>query len=81
MLDTHAFKSNRVDLKHFVGPSGPSRPNIIVKSDAAKEMIGTVKELGWHSEPSLANRWLHNASHERRIQTLKSVIRASMLQS
>ena len=40
-----------------------------------------VEELGWHPEPSLANRWPHNTVHERWTGTCKSVITASMLQS
>ena len=66
-------------LKDFVGPRVAKwSPNIIVKSDAATSITGAVEELGWFSEPSLANRWPHNAIHERWIRTLKSVIRASM---
>ena len=78
---SRSLDHNRVDLKHFVGRVSGSSPEILVKSDAAKEITGAVTQLGWHPEPCLANKWPHNASHERWIQTLKSVIRASMLQS
>ena len=53
----------------------------MVKSDAAKEITGAVTDLGWLSEPSLQNRFLHNSCHERWIGTLKSGIRAAVLQS
>ena len=73
---------NYSDLKHFTGPAiQRSRPEIVVKSDAAGEIVGAVRDLGWHPEPSLANKWPHNAVHERWISTVKSVTRAAMLQS
>jgi len=53
----------------------------MVRSDAALEITSAVQELGWHPEPSLAKKWPHNAVHERWIGTLKSVIRANMMQS
>ena len=75
---TEAFYKH---LKHFVGASFNTKPNLVVKSDAAKEITNAVSQLGWHSEPSLENRWPHNAAHERWVGTLKSSIRSSMLQS
>ena len=78
---TRSLESNRQDLKQFAGRIGSTRPNIICKSDAAKEITGAVSSLGWLIEPSLQNRFPHNAAHERWIGTLKSVIRASILQS
>ena len=60
-------------LKFFVGPSWKSSPQIMVKSDADKAITGAVQQLGWHPEPSLANRFPHNPRHERWHQTLKSV--------
>ena len=71
---------NYKHLKFFVGLAG-HRPDVMVKSDAAKEITSAVEELGWHPEPSLQNKWPHNATHERWIGTHKSVIRANMLQS
>ena len=73
--------TNRLDLKNFAGRLGTSRPSILVKSDAAKEITNAVESLGWFSEPSLQNRWPHNARHERWLGTLKSVIRAAVLQA
>jgi len=75
------MEQNRLDLKNFVGKVSSTRPNIMVKSDAAKEITSAVSDLGWLSEPSLQNRFPHNSSHERWIGTLKSSIRAAVLQS
>ena len=70
------------DLKGFTGPSIHKKsPHVVVKSDAAPEIMSAVYDLGWHSEPSLANKWPHNTVHERWTGTCKSVIRVSMLQS
>ena len=72
---------NYNDLKHFVGRRGAARPNILIKSDAAREIVGAIADLGWLPEPSLQNRFPHNSVHERWIGTLKSTVRASILQS
>ena len=46
------------DFKTFVGPSIQKKsPHVVVKSDAAPEITGAVYDLGWHPEPSLANKW------------------------
>ena len=68
------------NFKFFVGPRY-SNPQIIVKSDAAKEITSAVEHLGWHSCPSLENTWPHNTVHERHQGKLKGVQRAAMLQS
>ena len=60
---------------------GAHRPQILVKSDAASEITAAVRQLGWLPEPSLQNRFPHNAVLERWIGTLKSTVRAAMLQS
>ena len=76
---TRSQHRNDNDLKAFVGPAVHKETHwIIVKSDSASEIIGAAKELGWFSEPSLANTWPHNTVHERRTGTLKSVCRAAM---
>ena len=70
------------NLKAFVGPTVAKKtPQLIVKSDAAPEITGAVHDLGWFAETSLANKWPHNSAHERCQGTIKSVCRASMLQS
>ena len=68
-------------FKHFGGRLGSTNPNILVKSDVAGEIIKAVESLGWLSETSLANRWPHNAVHERWHGTFKSVLRAAIRQS
>ena len=70
------------DLKGFTGPSIQKRsPHVVVKSDAAPEIMSAVYDLGWHSEPSLPGKWPRNTEHERWGQSVKSVCRANMLQS
>ena len=68
-------------LKFFQGLSGRFRPDIMVKSDHASEITSAVAELGWHPDPSLENRFPHNAEHERWIGIVKSVQRACVSQS
>ena len=75
------LNNNYAALKHFQGAYSLKKPDIVVKSDAAAEITGAVRDLGWHSEPALPGRWPHNAAHERWIGTFKSVVRAAMLQS
>ena len=62
---TRSMESSYKDLRCFVGSTGSTLPNIIVKSDTAGEITGAVEELGWFSEPTLQNRFPHNAVHER----------------
>ena len=47
-----------------------------MKSDAAKELVGAAERLGWLPEPSLPNRWPHNATLERDVRTVKEATRA-----
>ncbi len=53
-------------------------PEVIVKSDAAGEITGAVKQLGWHTEASLENRWPHNATLERWHGIYKSAVCAAV---
>ena len=69
------------NLKFFAGLIWDTSPEIIVKSDAASEIIAAVNDLGWHSIPSLANVWPHNTDHERSHLTVKSIARALMTQA
>ena len=78
---SRSSENNAADLKHFVGRGGGTRPKIVVKSDAADEITKAVRDNGWLPEPSLPNRFPHNAVHERWIQSVKSVVRAAILQS
>ena len=52
-----------------------------MKSDAAPELLKVIDELGWHCETSLADRWPHNASHERFHGVLKEAVRSISVQS
>ena len=79
-MRTRSKDDNYRHLKTFVGTAG-HRPDVMVRSDAASEITLAVEDLGWFSEPSLENKWPHNAVHERWIGTFKSVVRACMLQS
>ena len=51
------------------------------KSDRGRELEAACQQLGWVSEPTLANRWPHNSVLERDIRTLQEVARAVHLQS
>ena len=68
-------------LKHFAGAVGSNSPDVVVKSDAAKEIVNAIKELGWHADTSVANVWPHNTVHERWHLTAKNSTRCSMYQS
>ena len=61
---TRSSDENYSNLKFFAGVL-KHRPEVLVKSDAAKELTGPIRQLGWHPEPSLENRWPHNTRHER----------------
>ena len=67
-------------LKWFVGVRS-NNPNIIVKSDNAGDIVEAVNDLGWHSEPSLADTWPHNTSLERHNGLLKCSMRGALFQS
>ena len=79
-LREHGQEAMYRNFKFFAGLKAKD-PNILVRSDAAREITNAVRELGWHAEPSLENKWPHNAAHERYQGVLKSVTRAGMLQS
>ena len=67
-------------LRFFVG-ARVGNPKIIVRSDAGKEILKAVRDLGWLSEASLENRWPHNHMQERWQATLKSIMRTCAYQS
>ena len=67
-------------LLQFIGKH-VKKPMIMFKSDNAKELEAACQQLGWVSEPTLANRWPHNSVLERDIRTLEEVARAVHLQS
>ena len=72
-------QNNFLNFRKFVGPRNSA--HILVKSDAARELVGAIRELKWHSDASLENRWPHNAAHESFHVVLKRTIRACVCQS
>ena len=55
------------NLKFFAGVV-KHRPEVLVKSDAAKELTGPIRQLGWHPEWCLEKRWPHNDGMEHSSQ-------------
>ena len=51
------------------------------KRDNERELEAACQQLGWVSEPTLANRWPHGSVLERDIWTLEKVAKAVHLQS
>ena len=66
-LAKHDANAIRVSLMHFAGRKASS---YVVRghSDNAGEIIKACDELGWISEPTAANRPVHNPFAERNIQ-------------
>ena len=64
------IENNINALQKFVGPE-ISSSKVILKSDAAQELIGAAERLSWLPEPSVANQWPHNAVLERDVRTVK----------
>ena len=69
------MENNMVGLQRFLGPA-ISASKVVMKSDAAKELVGAAERLGWLPEPSLPNRWPHNATLERDVRLVKEATRA-----
>jgi len=57
-----------VALQNFY-PDQPAG-GAVVKGDNASEAIKALRKLGWRHEPTLENRWPHNAAHQRDTRTL-----------
>ena len=68
-----------LNFRKFVGPRNSAF--ILVKPDAARELVGAIREMKWHSSASLENRWPHNTAHESIRAVLKRTIRACVCQS
>ena len=51
------------------------------KADHARELANACTQLGWVSEPTLANRFLHNSVIVRDTFTIEEVTRALHLQA
>ena len=74
------IENNITALQKFVGPEAGSS-KVILKSDAAQELVGAAERLSWLPEPSVANRWPHNAVLERDVRTVKEATRSVHLQA
>ena len=71
-----------IAYNHFVGGKQEEiKPRVVVKSDNAPALIEAAHNLAWIPELSLANRWPHNAVHERMHRTLLSLCRSHLKQS
>ncbi|CAE7214446.1 unnamed protein product, partial [Symbiodinium sp. KB8] len=67
------------NLLQFVGSAASDLPNVLVKTDCDRSLTAAISQVGWAQEPSLQNRWPHNAQLERHIRTLEETTRASHL--
>ena len=67
--------------KHFAGTRAQKDPTVIVKSDCAPELFSAANHIGWFTDPSLENRFPHNAVMERDIRTFEEITRAVHLAS
>lgn len=66
---------------HFAGTRAQKDPTVIVKSDCAPELLSAANHIGWFTDPSLENRFPHNAVMERDIRTFEEITRAVHLAS
>ena len=73
--------SSLIPTYKFVAGPAVRNPSVVVKSDAEPGIISSIETLRWHPEPSIANRWPHNTTHERWHGSVKSVERSSICQS
>ncbi|CAE7231161.1 unnamed protein product [Symbiodinium sp. CCMP2592] len=70
------------NFRHFIGlRANEMSPTCLIKLDEAGELIVAAEEVGLTPEPSLPNRWPHNALLERDIREEKECCRAIHLQS
>ena len=67
------------NLLQFVGSAASDLPNVLVKTDCDRSLTAAISQVGWAQEPTLQNRWPHNAQLERHIRTLEETTRASHL--
>jgi len=68
-----------VALQNFY-PDQPAG-GAVVKGDNASQVIEALRRLGWRHEPTLENRWPHNAAHERDTRTWAELLRTNFLSS
>ena len=75
-------KERVIAYNHFVGGKREEiKPRVVVKSENAPALIDAANKLNWIPELFPANRWPHNAVHERMHRTLLSLCRAHLKQS
>ena len=67
------------NLLQFVGAAASDTPNVLAKTDCDCSATAAISQVGWAQEPSLQNRWPHNAQLERHFRTLEETTRASLL--
>ena len=72
-------KETVIAYNDFVGGKQEDiKPRVVVKSDNASAFVDAAHQLSWIPVTSLANRWPHNAVHERMHRTLLSLCRAHL---
>ena len=67
-------------LRRFVGRRVCSKVTTLI-SYAAEEFESAAKALGWLPQPSLPNRFPHNAQHERAIRSFQEGVHAAFLEA
>ena len=67
------------NMLQFVGAVYKDLPCVLVKSDCDRALTSAIGQVGWTQEPTLQNRWPHNAQLERHIRTLEETTRAAHL--
>ena len=80
-LGSRSSENINKHLLAFLGPSYHKQPSIMVKSDRAHEFQASCSQLGFQHEPTLENRWPHNARLERELRTIEEITRAVHLQA
>ena len=67
------------NMLQFVGTVYKDLPCVLAKSDCDRSLTSAIGQVGWTQEPTLQNRWPHNAQLERHIRTLEETTRAAHL--
>ena len=80
-LGSRSSENINKHLLAFLGPIYHKQPSIMVKSDRAHEFHASCSQLGFQHEPTLENRWPHNAKLERELRTIEEITRAVHLQA
>ena len=78
-LSSKAHEYLMVTMQHF--NDKPPGEGVVMKGDNAPEAIKAFRKLGWRHDPSLENRFPHNAAHERDTRTWAELLRTNFLSS